>query len=1377
MIMKKYFFVFTMCCLGQVHASVPPETNTLHQDILEAQSEHNQHMKTLTTIAATFFNPQPAYATTSFQEKAIDSFFGPLNVGQPMFNYIKNFYFYLEYVTKIEYAGRLLAKAKTDGNPFLETIKTYGWQKLLEQLKVSSLQDVITFEPSWQDVQPCILATMNHEVTKPSQSFWQDLTTTSFWKSLTINSDTVIKSIFWQNYLKFSIANTLTLDFNFLLSRYESEKAIFKYLPNIEIAYFHPDFTQLRTSSELASIALIVNEHKRNRLLKDCIDWKKFITSSGINPALVDAVATFSTSSFYMVAQDVTMLTSNQQKQPLALQPPAQEYLICLTMIIILQTFLADQFSLEKLDATMQKIKRPRPQPSILPYDNEDYPYLYELNTLKSEVATAALDNQQQEQKIASGSASSFVLAPATTKPQVVVQNFADWLAERGSDVWNTIKKTGEAIYATAHDVQNIIDDETKALYYSSGLAGIIQQVPPEQAKQLAQAAQAAASGDFKSFRNDTKELLEGVVKLATYPASFEIDAVLTGIGQLLNDPALAKDFDGYWNAIIDTAAEALATPLQMGAIAVEAGLKLSIDGIHLISQVVVDVFTGRNVGSDIVQGFKQLAYDVVNGVLAGVTFTIGKVKEELADIMKACGYLIKLLTDLVIDIGADITAIGKYLYLQTIDPGSVDFGDLYKQQQAAIGEHRRFIAQIVTATLVIIGSAAFTVVTGGTGLPLAMALVGGLAFNAGFGVFMGMTGYQSDQEVALLKQEQHDYVETFSVWTNNKKAIVQAQQIAMTQELDKKFAAEITNQERSLGFFQNFLGNIFENVVEQESTLLGAYQAALLTPDPSTQAVFADVGSTYGYSTGWLDLNPSQGFSIFSPARQHASQEIAEFPKLFKTDTGTSQLFWFKQNTLKQFNKPADQELTIEVRLRAIYVLSSFYLGLLIGGNPLDINKIIKEQRADIARDHLAKMLIFKRAQTQDPTTFGVYEHEGLGWITNAMASPPFDVGQWYHIKAHLSGTILQVKVWKDGDEEPSWSTFTISKTGQQTIGVIFSGASLEWEMLTPPDSDNLQPLPALYKPYKGPIEKTRGITAQKDFSALISPTFGSYNLAAIGISELLKNQFIYTTSATTIAQETNNAITKDYAILGSLDATTGTISSAGLSPTISPTALISLISGKFFDQRGQELGTWSDAWSTYQNAHKISDSVINIINHERELYATKLVGPYTFGSFTLNASSAQDIVVGQYIYTTGTDYFLMAKLDTNNNVIDSGMAYSANINGILSLVSGNVYNKTSSQPVNSGYTDQLIPYQRAHGALRKDLLDTIMAAQKKYMASQQTPPVQKILPIAPISTQPTIPIPPSKTTGGQISFGPPTTPQSSITERQQAASESNGW
>ena len=231
-----------------------------------------------------------------------------------------------------------------------------------------------------------------------------------------------------------------------------------------------------------------------------------------------------------------------------------------------------------------------------------------------------------------------------------------------------------------------------------------------------------------------------------------------------------------------------------------------------------------------------------------------------------------------------------------------------------------------------------------------------------------------------------------------------------------------------------------------------------------------------------------------------------------------------------------------------------------------------------------------------------------------------------------------------------------------------------------------------------------------------------------------------------------------------------------AGIAPTASPTVFISLISGKIVDQSTQQHGLWIDAWQTYQHSHHVSDTIADTIDNARKLYAQKLMGPHTFGQFIIAASDIRDIMMGQYIYTTTkNDYFIMAGLDTNNNVIATGMPYDDTVNGMLNLINGNVYRRNNSQPVNSGYIDQLTTYQQMHGPLRKDLLDAIVSAQKKYKEVVQQPSQeQKILPINKPSEQTIAPVS-SSPVSNKITFGPPSKPSNSLTQRQQDATD--GW
>ena len=84
-------------------------------------------LDTINAAAAILFNPTEPnpkgspipnpYALESLNAAAVDSLYGAqgLNVDTTLLQYVKNFYFYLEYVVKLEYAARLATLAGTVG--------------------------------------------------------------------------------------------------------------------------------------------------------------------------------------------------------------------------------------------------------------------------------------------------------------------------------------------------------------------------------------------------------------------------------------------------------------------------------------------------------------------------------------------------------------------------------------------------------------------------------------------------------------------------------------------------------------------------------------------------------------------------------------------------------------------------------------------------------------------------------------------------------------------------------------------------------------------------------------------------------------------------------------------------------------------------------------------------------------------------------------------------------------------------------------------------------------------------------------------------------------------------------------------------------------
>ena len=136
--------------------------------------------------------------------------------------------------------------------------KLGAWKTLEQKLLAPSLV------PFWDKIKGLIQA-FHHG---------KNFVTTSFWKSLQLTNDSIINAGLWQKYVKYIITRSFVQDQSLLISIKEVEETIFKYIPNIEVAYYNPDFTALRNASEMFHISLILTDNLRNRHIPFCNDWK-----------------------------------------------------------------------------------------------------------------------------------------------------------------------------------------------------------------------------------------------------------------------------------------------------------------------------------------------------------------------------------------------------------------------------------------------------------------------------------------------------------------------------------------------------------------------------------------------------------------------------------------------------------------------------------------------------------------------------------------------------------------------------------------------------------------------------------------------------------------------------------------------------------------------------------------------------------------------------------------------------------------------------------------------------------------------------------------------------------------------------------------------
>ena len=1306
-------------------------------------------------------SPNP-YPTTSINENAVTALFGSagLNVDADLLRYIKNFYFYLEYVTKLECAALLAAYGHQQNIDVTTLLEKSTWIEFVDALvkKAGSWANLVviigsgTLTPDWQEVQGSIVV-----------SSWKDVVNTPFWKAISITPTMIINSSFWQDFCKYTITRSFLQDASILESIYETDQSIFRFIPNIEVAYYHPDFSQLRNAAEFHRLHLVLTDEVRNRLLKQTKDWATIINPTTKQFDLVkinDQATIYQKTGFYQLisianSSSLGDLTQQGLQKQLPIdpnyvkQPLVQEKLQCLAMLKNIQAQTYYLFDATHLDQTMKALTNfaNLPSPAFLLYTTDDYVYLEDLDRL----LTNFKDTAAQEAANPSAALQIVMNSPtnSTNNELVTVQDFGSWI----SGLWNDIKQTGQDIWQGMQDFGKTVADEAEALGY--GIAGaFVGAIDPNKAKDFVQKSkqlQQDVSNDITNTIQDAQNVINDTAQAAKDVASGAASLVGTVFSKI--DDKLGKDIEGALDAVADRVIDFYAD-MQHIVVAYEGGIvRLTTDAVNYATTIVADTVVAvksgdwQGLGQDALNGLKTIAYDVVSSIISVGTFVVQQIVDQIKALVKFAGYIVSIITDLTID-----TFKAVFNGLSSAFSAFGWQGGQQAMQTASdwVQNHRRLIEATVTTGLLV----AAVVATDGLALPV-------LAMTVGPQLFQIAGGYQADERAVEKKAEQKQFVSDYQTYVANNKIISANAKDAWADELSKKYQAQITNQERELGFYQDFVQTYFSNMESQMSYYLGQSLTPQITPDPTFGLMSADVGSIYGFNTGVLNLNPSQGFPLYNNGRKAFSQEIAVSPALAIASDGqsitssTPRKFWFNQ---KETVPLAQDTPIVEIKWRALYTLNSFSIGVYFGGDSIDLDAIRKSGSAPLDVSHLAKMLVYKKDAKDQPTTLNLYEHEGKGWFAQPTG-PEFAIGQWYHMRLQLNDSTLTVQIWQEGTTPPAAQSFTISPTKQRTVGMISAGASIEYEIISPqvqPQANQkLRPTGALGIP----TEKQREIDARKKMQQLTNPTVGSFNLQAINKPSILKGQYIYATSATGLTDSQKKPIV-DYVTLG--QASVGTqgstiINQIGISPLIalSPGApspsLVSLISQRAYDQNAKQIAMCPNVLESFVQTHgQLPDGTTKTINALRNSYASTLIGPFSFGTISLQATSTQDVIDGHFIYKTTSptaelhdnqgnpikdsagnqlyDYFLMK---TNDGIL--GAPHDATISTMRSLVTGYEYKRNSNTPLSIRYSAQttLNVYQKNTGSLTTSLLNAINSsttfyqqAVKQEQAADQTQP-----------------------------------------------------
>lgn len=627
-----------------------------------------------------------------------------------------------------------------------------------------------------------------------------------------------------------------------------------------------------------------------------------------------------------------------------------------------------------------------------------------------------------------------------------------------------------------------------------------------------------------------------------------------------------------------------------------------------------------------------------------------------------------------------------------------------------------------------------------------------GQLLNVAFGAFNVISGYNQD-EAAIEKQEKAEE-SLRNLWKfieDTKTTLTQSEQLYLN-ELSKKHHAAVGNQALGLEYYIDFLNSSTDNLEEQIALALGQEYISMLTPNAQGLRA-ADIGATWGIMTPFVYLYPSQGFLSTTLGRKEFpfAQEIAQAPLAAKKQSADKQSLsetsqeplklWFNQRAVSTVKQAATDKLEVEVRFRVIYNLTTaFHLGLYLGGkyhdyfSPSYLQELQNKGSVDLDTPHLAKMFVLHRDNEKGATKIGVYEHEGKDWIVDTPLSDTiFKEATVYRMHATLDGDSLTASFWSEDDPSQKWSqTITVSQTDQRTFGMIFSGVAVEWDVITPHMSIQVNPKarPAIGNQSEADREKA----SQAQWQALMQPTFGKFKLQALGKPYILRGQYLYATTNTQLTTEHGKPMA-DYLLLAS--AVTDDVKQIGMPPATSgssnpaPTVAISVITGNVYNQAGAILSHKHNVWSTYEKTHgPFNPQLATEVKNAQQEIIQQLMHTH-IGTYKLTAISKQMVENSQFIYTCDqtitqkdstdkpiTDYLIMADIIGDSIGTAVGMPPSKNPKGMVSLITGNVYDATSTDPIDSGYSE-LIPYENQYGKLPAQVMKKINAAKAAYMAA----------------------------------------------------------
>ena len=1173
------------------------------QQAAKGKTQVDNLYKIFKIYATKLFSPSPGYLTDSLYKSEVTDFFGTqgLNFPSELIEQIEKFYFFLEYTVHLELAGKVAQLAQQHNIDVLSTLETYKnkqpWSTLVAKVmkaegtsSITALKTKLKSVTVWDNAGKLTVYQTNHANPWKGQT-WQEIKESNFWETFAVTQNDIENSDTWQEYVDYRYIKLLESDDRHQRLILQSQKELYKYIPNIDFSYLNETFEHIRNTSDLYRISSKLSRDAQKRFLAQSNYFKNFRTNhntikpdylkspviAGVkqpNPFEI-SINNYKKRPIYKAmiileehehevdkAASSTSKTTNKQtasqktnaklkKVPGAQKGVIKQQMMCITMIDILQKRISEYFQADTAQETMDTLKNLKGKellPSIMRYTAEDETYLLYRSQISKEFPISAIKSSQA--KINHIKVAQAAGAPGSRNDEKV----------SSQSLWSDA--THIAIdFAKANETVDPLEFGQPNNLWSNPAGGL---------KHLRSDLHDARfqidniSNKIVKFSHTLQNLQDKVDKWESGTMEKDIGSTLvTLINALpLESPDVGKEIGTSVSKIIGGvflfATDEAFLGVESATLATGLTVKLTNDTAAFFTDMVVDsslaVITGNKeyLASDIGFDVKTLARDTVYSLTKELSFIWYGTKKIFMDIFNTLGALVQFIVYDIID------GITEQIYAAGVVAQGLGLGTSLKNfshtAHTGLDTQKHMLTQLVTNGALVAFSVAALVIEVATAEDgISVALIGptlGVLGAASFGVLATIGGEQQDIAQIKRKQQQKIQFADFLKYIANNLYVVSSQEYSTINELGKRLKNIYTGQERQLGFYQNLLAQTVQRSQERAGKVAGKFQAQMLTTE-SVNNIAGDPGVIYGLKTNGIDLYP-MGYSLYSAARDSFSQEIAAAPSVVRTRDSKGDIielnrFWFNQKMLFEAPKSSTTEpLTVAFEFRSIYTLNNFHLGLLMGGKPLDKAAVLKTKMADPDRDHLAKMIVYKSSQGPSKATLGLYEHEGAKWIANNITAPKFANGTWYQLKATLDGTNLSVSVWEKGKTESSPQTYTVQQTDQTIFGIIYSGASLEWRFLNPqtlkPDNNAViteigqgsdkkaitrDDLPATNQA-DAELYQICGLQFNSSSFLGRSIKLGNFELEDTGLTEVLKEHYVYTSKQTKLPNSM-----QDYVIM----------------------------------------------------------------------------------------------------------------------------------------------------------------------------------------------------------------------------------------------------